>query len=123
MAKNRLKNFTRFDLLELIYNLRKENQVLYDRNVELVQRVEEIRAEYERHIDEMRMQGAAKDLQVRMKKIEEQVQLLQQLTSMEYDDMPEVSVPEELLAEMDDVKQQTDEQAQKENGRRTGDAE
>ena len=122
MAKNRLKNFTRFDLLELIYNLRKENQVLYDRNVELVQRVEEIRAEYERHIDEMRMQGAAKDLQVRMKKIEEQVQLLQQLTSMEFD-VPEVGVPEELLAEMDDVKQKADEQAQKENGRRAGDAE
>ena len=36
-------------------------------------------------IEELRMQGAAKDLQIRMKKIEEQLRLLQRLTSVDVD--------------------------------------
>ncbi|MBR3098738.1 MAG: hypothetical protein IKH18_04130 [Clostridia bacterium] len=88
MAKNKLKDFNRFELLELIYTLRKENQELTQKCEALSTRVEEIRAEYERHIEEMRMQGAAKDLQIRMKKIEEQLQLLQKLTSLE-NEIPE----------------------------------
>ena len=114
MAKNNLKNYGRFELLELIYNLRKENDELIERNRQLRKRVEEIRTEYEHHIDELRMQGAAKDLQVRMKKIEEQVLLLQQLTSMEVD-IGDISVPDELLTEVEQARQDTDGQTRAAN--------
>ena len=48
------------------------------------------RRDYENRIEELRMQGAAKDLQIRMKKIEEQLRMIQQLTSIDVDlkDMP-----------------------------------
>ena len=96
MAKNNLKSFSRFELLELIYNLRKENQELAQKCEDLTRKIEEAHAEYERRIEELRMEGAAKDLQVRMKKIEEQLQLLQKLTSLE-DELPEAAAAIENL--------------------------
>jgi predicted nuclease with TOPRIM domain len=90
MAKNNLKSFSRFELLELIYNLRKENQELTKKCEDLTRQMEEAHAEYERRLEELRMEGAARDLQVRMKKIEEQLQLLQKLTSLE-DELPGVA--------------------------------
>lgn len=96
MAKNMLKNLGRFELLELIYNMRKENLELKERCEAAERQVVEIRADadkqieraridYENRIEELRMQGAAKDLQIRMKKIEEQLRLLQRLTSVDVD--------------------------------------
>ena len=101
MAKNMLKNYGRFELLELIYNMRKENLELRERCDAAEKQVVEIRMQtdkqldnarrdYENRIEELRMQGAAKDLQIRMKKIEEQLRLMQRLTSVDIDlqDMP-----------------------------------
>ena len=101
MAKNMLKSYGRFELLELIYNMRKENLELKERCSEAEKQVLEIkmqtekqldnaRRDYENRIEELRMQGAAKDLQIRMKKIEEQLRMIQQLTSIDVDlkDMP-----------------------------------
>ena len=96
MPKNMLKNYGRFELLELIYNMRKENLELKQRCEAAEQKVREIREEtdkqlerarvdYEQRIEEQRMQGAAKDLQIRMKKIEEQLVLLQRLTTENID--------------------------------------
>ena len=96
MPKNMLKNYGRFELLELIYNMRKENLELKNRCEAAEQQVKDIRAEadkqleraridYEQRIEELRMQGAAKDLQIRMKKIEEQLVLLQRLTTENID--------------------------------------
>ena len=96
MPKNMLKNYGRFELLELIYNMRKENLELKQRCEAAEQKVKEIREEtdkqleraridYEQRIEELRMQGAAKDLQIRMKKIEEQLVLLQRLTTENID--------------------------------------
>lgn len=96
MPKNMLKNYGRFELLELIYNMRKENLELRQRCEAAEQKVKEIREEtdkqldrartdYEQRIEELRMQGAAKDLQIRMKKIEEQLVLLQRLTTENID--------------------------------------
>ena len=101
MAKNMLKSYGRFELLELIYNMRKENLELKARCEEAEKQVAEIRMQtdrqlelarrdYENRIEELRMQGAAKDLQIRMKKIEEQLRAIQRLTSVDIDlkDMP-----------------------------------
>ena len=101
MAKNMLKNLGRFELLELIYNMRKENLELKERCEAAERKVAEIweqtdkqldyaRRDYENRIEELRMQGAAKDLQIRMKKIEEQLRLMQKLTSFEVnpEDLP-----------------------------------
>ena len=101
MAKNMLKSYGRFELLELIYNMRKENLELRVRCEEAEKQVAEIRMQtdrqlelarrdYENRIEELRMQGAAKDLQIRMKKIEEQLRAIQRLTSVDIDlkDMP-----------------------------------
>ena len=96
MAKNMLKSLGRFELLELIYTMRKENLELKERCEAAERKVVEIREEtdkqldyarrdYENRIEELRMQGAAKDLQIRMKKIEEQLRLLQKLTSVDVD--------------------------------------
>ena len=96
MARNMLKNYGRFELLELIYNMRKENIELKERCAEAEKQVLDIRAQaekqldnarrdYENRIEELRMQGAAKDLQIRMKKIEEQLVLLQRLTTENID--------------------------------------
>ena len=101
MAKNMLKKFSRFELLELIYNMRKDNLELTQRCEAAEQQVKDIRAESEKQLDtarkdfesrieELRMQGAAKDLQIRMKKIEEQLRVMQRLTSVDVylEDMP-----------------------------------
>ena len=96
MPKNMLKNLGRFELLELIYNMRKENLELKERCEAAERKVIEIREQtdkqldyarrdYENRIEELRMQGAAKDLQIRMKKIEEQLRLLQKLTMVDID--------------------------------------
>ena len=53
------------------------------------------RRDYENRIEELRMQGAAKDLQIRMKKIEEQLRLLQKLTSVDID-LPDMPTEEEI---------------------------
>ena len=106
MAKNMLKNLGRFELLELIYNMRKENLELKERCEAAEKKVAEIREEtdkqldyarrdYENRIEELRMQGAAKDLQIRMKKIEEQLRLLQKLTMVDID-LPEMPTEEEI---------------------------
>ena len=101
MAKNLLKSYGRFELLELIYNMRKENLELKERcetaeknvieiKMQTEKQLDNARRVYENRIEELRMQGAAKDLQIRMKKIEEQLRLLQRLTSVDIDlkDMP-----------------------------------
>ena len=101
MAKNMLKSYGRFELLELIYNMRKENLELKERcdtaekqvieiKMQTEKQLDNARRDYENRIEELRMQGAAKDLQIRMKKIEEQLRLLQRLTSVDIDlkDMP-----------------------------------
>ncbi len=106
MGKNMLKNYGRFELLELIYNMRKENLELKERCEAAERQVVEIRMQtekqldfarrdYENRIEELRMQGAAKDLQIRMKKIEEQLRLLQKLTSVDID-LPELPTEEEI---------------------------
>jgi len=109
MARNMLKNYGRFELLELIYNMRKENLELKERCAEAEKQVLDIknqtekqldnaRRDYENRIEELRMQGAAKDLQIRMKKIEEQLRMIQRLTSVDVDltDMPTEDEIEEL---------------------------
>ena len=106
MPKNMLKNYGRFELLELIYNMRKENLELKERCETAERQVVEIRAQtekqldnarrdYENRIEELRMQGAAKDLQIRMKKIEEQLRLMQRLTSVDVD-LPPLPTAEEI---------------------------
>lgn len=122
MAKNMLKNYGRFELLELIYNMRKENLELKERCAEAEKQVLDIktqtekqldnaRRDYENRIEELRMQGAAKDLQIRMKKIEEQLRMIQRLTSVDIDltDMPTEDEIEEL------VEQETREREEKYN--------
>ena len=106
MAKNMLKSLGRFELLELIYTMRKENLELKERCEAAERKVVEIREQtdkqldyarrdYENRIEELRMQGAAKDLQIRMKKIEEQLRLLQKLTMVDID-LPELPTEEEI---------------------------
>ena len=108
MAKNMLKNYGRFELLELIYNMRKENLELKERCEAAERQVVEIRMQtdkqldnarrdFENRIEELRMQGAAKDLQIRMKKIEEQLRLMQKLTSVDID-LNEMPTDEEIAA-------------------------
>ena len=113
MAKNMLKNYGRFELLELIYNMRKENLELKERcdaaerqvveiRLQTEKQLDNARRDYENRIEELRMQGAAKDLQIRMKKIEEQLRLLQKLTMVDID-LPEMPTEEEIeqLAEQE----------------------
>lgn len=109
MAKNMLKSYGRFELLELIYTMRKENlelkarceaaekQVL-DIKLQTEKQLDNARRDYENRIEELRMQGAAKDLQIRMKKIEEQLRMIQRLTSVDVDlkDMPTEAEIEQL---------------------------
>ena len=112
MARNMLKNYGRFELLELIYNMRKENLELKERCAEAEKQVLDIRTQAEKQLDnarrdyesriaELRMQGAAKDLQIRMKKIEEQLRMIQRLTSADIDlsEMPTEDEIEELVAQ------------------------
>ena len=112
MARNMLKNYGRFELLELIYNMRKENLELKERCAAAEKQVVDIkthaekqldnaRRDYESRIEELRMQGAAKDLQIRMKKIEEQLRMIQRLTSADIDlsEMPTEDEIEELVAQ------------------------
>ena len=122
MPKNMLKSYGRFELLELIYAMRKENLDLKERCEAAEKQVVEIkmqtekqldnaRRDYENRIEELRMQGAAKDLQIRMKKIEEQLRMIQRLTSVDIDltDMPTEDEIEEL------VEQETREREEKYN--------
>lgn len=94
MAKTKLKRMDRFELLELLYNMRKANLELTERleaaekkiqelEKEADERTEAVRAEYVQRIDELRMQGAAQELQKRMKEIEEQLTAFQRITGME----------------------------------------
>ena len=91
-----LKSYGRFELLELIYNMRKENlelkercetaeRKMYEIQADADKKLDTARKDFETRIEELRMQGAAKDLQIRMKKIEEQLRLLQRLTSIDID--------------------------------------
>jgi superfamily II RNA helicase len=121
MPKNMLKSYGRFELLELIYAMRKENLELKERCETAEKQVVEIkmqtekqldnaRRDYENRIEELRMQGAAKDLQIRMKKIEEQLRLMQRLTSIDVD-------PEEVNRLAQDIEEHSEqEQAEQENG-------
>ena len=94
VAKTKLKRMDRFELLELLYNMRKANVDLTERleaaeqkiqalEKEADARAEAVRAEYVQRIDELRMQGAASELQKRMKEIEEQLTAFQRITGME----------------------------------------
>ena len=94
MAKTKLKRMDRFELLELLYNMRKANLELTERleaaeqkiqalEKEADERAEAVRAEYVQRIDELRMQGAASELQKRMKEIEEQLIAFQRITGRE----------------------------------------
>ena len=76
MAKNMLKNYGRFVRIEALPHL-----LL----AESERRLEEARKDFESRIEELRMRGAAKDLQIRMKKIEEQLRVMQRLTSVDVD--------------------------------------
>ena len=117
MPKNMLKSYGRFELLELIYAMRKENLDLKERCEAAEKQVVEIkmqtekqldnaRRDYENRIEELRMQGAAKDLQIRMKKIEEQLRLMQKLTSIDVDlDSADLPTPEELHQLAKDIEQ------------------
>ena len=113
MAKNMLKSYGRFELLELIYNMRKYNLELQQRCDAAEKELDEVKAwaerqlenarrDYENRIEELRMQGAAKDLQIRMKKIEEQLRAIQRLTSVDVD-LAEMPTEEEIdrLAEQE----------------------
>ena len=91
MAKTKLKHMDRFELLELIYYMRKANLDLAERleaaekkieelKTEADQRVEAVRAEYSQRLDDLRMQGSAKELQKRMSEIEEQLIAFQRRT-------------------------------------------
>lgn len=91
MAKTKLKRMDRFELLELLYNMRKANLDLTERleaaekkieelKKEADQRVLDVRSEYVQRLDDLRMQGSARDLQKRMNEIEEQLIMFQQLS-------------------------------------------
>ena len=90
VAKTKLKRMDRFELLELIYNMRKANLELTERleaaekkieelKTEADQRVEAVRAEYVQRIDELRMQGSAKEMQKRLLEIEERMMAFQRI--------------------------------------------
>lgn len=127
MAKNMLKSLGRFELLELIYTMRKENLELKERCEAAERKVVEIREQtdkqldyarrdYENRIEELRMQGAAKDLQIRMKKIEEQLRLLQKLTMVDID-LSELPTEEEIeqAANQEPVEQEDETETPEEN--------
>ena len=133
MAKNMLKNYGRFELLELIYNMRKENLELKERceaaekqvlemKLETEKQLDNARRDYENRIEELRMQGAAKDLQIRMKKIEEQLHLMQQLTSVDIElpDLPTESEIDEVAAR--EARERADGKTETESPARGGDA-
>lgn len=93
----------RFELLQLIYQIKKSNEELTLRcreaekqidslKRECTEREEKLRRDYERRIDEIRMQGSAKDLQQRMKKLEQQLLSFQLLTDQE-ETAKEPSIP------------------------------
>ena len=119
MPKNMLKSYGRFELLELIYTMRKENLELKERCEAAEKQVVEIkmqtekqldnaRRDYENRIEELRMQGAAKDLQIRMKKIEEQLRMIQRLTSVDVD-LTEMPTEEEIEQLVDQENRERDE--------------
>ena len=92
MADIKLKRLGRFELLELVYDMRKANLDLIQRleeaearadkiQQEADARIEEFRTDYEQRIEELRMKGASADLQKRMKTIEEQLKYFQQLAA------------------------------------------
>ncbi|QUC68303.1 hypothetical protein [Aristaeella hokkaidonensis] len=129
MAKNMLKSLGRFELLELIYTMRKENLELKERCEAAERKVAEIREQtdkqldyarrdYENRIEELRMQGAAKDLQIRMKKIEEQLRLLQKLTMVDID-LPELPTEEEIeqAAKQEEKEPEAETDAPEEDGK------
>ena len=112
MATDKLKRMGRFELLQLIYQLKKGNEELTLRcreaerkfdalKKESAEREERLCRDYERRIDEFRMQGSAKDLQRRVKKIEEQIQAIQQTSDQEPGEgAEEPSGPNEAKAEL-----------------------
>ena len=94
MAKEKLKRMGRFELLQLIYQLKKSNEELTlrcregEKQIDTLkregsEREDKLRRDYERRIDEIRMQGSAKDLQQRMKKLEQQLLSFQFLAEQE----------------------------------------
>lgn len=100
----------RFELLQLIYRLKKSNEELTlrlrDTEKQLdtlkrdsAQREEKLSREFDQRLDEIRMQGAAKDLQARMKKIEQQLLAFQLLAEKEGAETEDTAVPQ--LVEMD----------------------
>ena len=66
------------------------------------------------------MQGAAKDLQIRMKKIEEQLRLMQRLTSVDIDlnEMPTDEEIERLAAQEEEERRAKLEAEKKAEGRK-----
>ncbi len=97
VAKTKLKRMDRFELLELIYNMRKANLDLTERleaaekkieelKAEADQRVETVRAEYVQRLDELRMQGAAKEMQKRLREIEAQMMAFQRIMGKDEED-------------------------------------
>ena len=57
MPKNMLKNYGRFELLELIYNMRKENLELKQRCEAAEQKVREIREETDKQLERARVRA------------------------------------------------------------------
>ena len=85
----------RKEIAELTDRCEKAEKAAAEARADADRQIELARRDYENRIEELRMQGAAKDLQIRMKKIEEQLRLLQKLTSVDID-LPDMPTEEEI---------------------------
>ncbi len=106
MAKTKLKRMNRFELLELIYEMRKANLDLTQRCEQQEKQIEELKADTERQVeavrafyvqqlDDLRMQGSAKELQKRINLIEKQLAAFQRLTGLKTADVEALAAGEE----------------------------
>ena len=93
MAKINLKRMGRFELLEMLYEMRKKNlemtQIVKETRkradeiqATLDQRVEAVRAEYEKQLEELRQNNSSAQLQERLKSIEQQLNMYQQVVAV-----------------------------------------
>ena len=112
MAKEKLNRMGRFELLQLSYQIKKSNEELTlrfreaERQIDNLKRdnaeqEERLRRNFDQRLDEIRMQGAAKDLQERMKKLEQQLLFFQQQATQEpAETTEEPSIPDAGEADM-----------------------
>lgn len=99
MAKINLKRMGRFELLEMLYEMRKKNlemtQIVKETRkradeiqATLDQRVEAVRAEYEKQLEELRQNNSSAQLQERLKSIEQQLTMYQQQPQAQTENTP-----------------------------------